>query len=1254
MTPPLEETTSVQVAFKQANSSSVLQDVSAQLHDKRNGFAIDLECVNTKKFVSGLLTVDDYSVSGSNTFGSNVNSSKAYSLKVGENSTSTNIQYGFANGVSYALKAKILYKDSANVIQTYYASFSYGTDSGNQNLPSYKFLCREDGGDVFNPESFIVNPSEIENGSDIVISCPIVSGSDDVRVAHTVMFTFDEVDDYQGDANNNSDNSEQITHYTASLPYNAEGSYTLVDCSLSNDSAYIVTVSAYYSDGHTVHATLKDVANAITAPVINSVTAYGLGELQKGSGDSGISTVMEVYIGAPSAPVKIPTVDDKIKFYLKQGDSVMYSVSLDRTDDIVNNQIKYTILKEDLVPSEDTELVQNLNGSYTFDVTATLDYVPISQGSEVGSNITKISNIVSKTFTSDITPVTSVTISNAWIAASVTTVDGQRMVDLNDATSLAGYNAAPAFAIAGQFSKNAFFGSGIIEGLFQDLDTTETKFKFMMRKNHDESDNPNAPWVPIQKLHLIQGDGESSDQENVVSLLTSTEKTNADGLFANIPGEAGVSGSDQPNLYFMVPRNQGTSNLFDQEDSVEISVQIVANSENTLPDATASNKQVVVHKVRKYEQESEPRFYDSGSFGTLEVPISNPITLEGDYNFHSATFQSDLDSPNNSVTENVSNDGVFDLTVSNPSKRGPSNPVNYTVHYNISDPNGDDIRGPVSDSYEIYLNDEPTNENFSITGYSYNTFNNDGESSFQFKVEFVDGEATQADGINVYFESENNDSVSSNNISKTLVCNVLRAEHTSANVITVVLQAADPATSSASDGVKILNKDGVASTNTWFNFRSGTVSFRAYKTPRVYSSDDTQFEASGYEHVEDINNIPRIDPVDHASVSLTGGVIESHRDTKMEWTNELSTKYGAVNNIVATHEVWVDNFDKTGDINSGSDSYTVEISDDPASYSLALRVKIVTTNDATTYYSRDIILDFDSVSVDTDTMGVTVQRGSNDQQLKASFVKYSVTPDESKLNVTKVLLVDNRTAGNTDPEEANVSALSHSLTIQPTDVVNTYDIREEYSLGDEIRLVVSVEAGVDYNVSRIVSDDAATPGIYSLDGIRRTLTDQEMTGVKADSTPSAITTTAGQDGWAIKNLVAGHKVNLYYYSNTISAASTNAQNSFTLSQASGLGLYAIFDQNEDAKQYPYFIAYTVPTGTGDKASWYKSKVLLGLYAGAPDQQQQQPGITLAYTGTDDGLFHPDIPAERRVKYEYKPTYSVANDDYASEFVKFLT
>lgn len=1085
MTPPLEETTSVQVAFKQANSSSVLEDVSAQLHDKRNGFAIDLECVNTKKFVSGLLTVDDHS-------GSNINSSKTYSLKVGENSTPTNIQHGFADGTSYALKAKILYKDSANVIQTYYASFSYGTYSGDQNLSSYNFLYREDEGDIFHSESQIINPGGIENGSDIEISCPIVrkeaddggyTGSDE-RVPHTIMFTFDEVDDYQGDANNNSDNSEHITHYTASLPYNAGGAYTLVNCGLSNDSAYIVTVSAYYSDGYTVHATLKDVANAITAPVINSVTAYGLGDLKKGAGDSEISTVMEVYIGAAGAPVKIPTVDNQIRFYLKQGDNVMYSVSLDRTDDIVDNQIKYTVLKEDLVKEGDSEPVQNLNGSYTFDVIATLDYVPIYQGSDAVSNITKTSNIVSKTFTSDITPITSVSIRNAWIAASVTTVDGQRMVDLNDETSLAGYNGAPAFAMVGQFPKNAFFGSEIMEGLFQDLDTTETKFKFMMRKNHDESGNPNAPWVAIQKLYLIQGDGEFSDQQNYVSLLTSTEKTNADGLFANIPGASGVSGSDQPNMYFMVKREQEGGNAFNQEDVVEFSVQIVANSENTLPDATASNKQVVVHKVNKYDvNASEPRFTGSGSSGVLEVPINDPTILEGDYYLESATFLSDLDAPNNSVTENVSNEGVFDLTVSDPSKRGPSNPVNYTVHYNISDPNdSNNIRGPLSDSYEIYLNDEPTNENFSITEYSYKTFNNDGQSSFEFKVEFLDGEATQADGINVYFKSDNNDSVSSNNIGETLVCNVLRAEHESANVITVVLQAVDPTTSSANDGVKILNNDGVSSQNTWLNFRSGTIVFRAYKTPRVVSYDDTQVEAAGYDHEEDINNIPVIDPVDHASVSLTGGVIESYRDTKMEWTNELSTKYSAVNNIVATHELWVNEVDITAGINSGSDSYTVDISGDPASYSLELRVKIVTTSDSSTYYSNYVVLDFDSVSVDTEPMDVTVARGSNDQQLKASFVKYSVAPDESKLNVTAVFLVDNPTAENTDPEEANVSALSHSLTIQPTGTVNTYNI-SEYSLGDEIRLVVSVEAGVDYSVNNFgsVSNKESVPLYLTLD-----------------------------------------------------------------------------------------------------------------------------------------------------------------------------
>ena len=217
----------------------------------------------------------------------------------------------------------------------------------------------------------------------------------------------------------------------------------------------------------------------------------------------------------------------------------------------------------------------------------------------------------------------------------------------------------------------------------------------------------------------------------------------------------------------------------------------------------------------------------------------------------------------------------------------------------------------------------------------------------------------------------------------------------------------------------------------------------------------------------------------------------------------------------------------------------------------------------------------------------------------------------------------------------------------------------------------------DYSAS-----DSSIPGIYSLNGVRTNYADANMTSVKADST-LIVETITNKDGWLIKNganlvttvngviKTTAPKVNLYYYINPVDGyipattqtgpvlSKQTAANSFTLNQASGLGLYAVFNQNAGAKRYPAFIVYTTQTGSGDKKSWYKSNVVLGLYAGGrtqqeQDQQQQQPGLTLAYTGTDDLSFRPDIPVERRAKYDYKPTYSVANADYASEFVKFLT
>ena len=81
-----------------------------------------------------------------------------------------------------------------------------------------------------------------------------------------------------------------------------------------------------------------------------------------------------------------------------------------------------------------------------------------------------------------------------------------------------------------------------------------------------------------------------------------------------------------------------------------------------------------------------------------------------------------------------------------------------------------------------------------------------------------------------------------------------------------------------------------------------------------------------------------------------------------------------------------------------------------------------------------------------------------------------------------------------------------------------------------------------------------------------------------------------------------------------------------------MGPYAVIRQNAGDKQYPFFVAYTTPTASGNKA-WYKSKLFY-----APDAQNNQwniglgenpgntvinpsrVGLTLLYTGTDDPNF----------------------------------
>ena len=190
----------------------------------------------------------------------------------------------------------------------------------------------------------------------------------------------------------------------------------------------------------------------------------------------------------------------------------------------------------------------------------------------------------------------------------------------------------------------------------------------------------------------------------------------------------------------------------------------------------------------------------------------------------------------------------------------------------------------------------------------------------------------------------------------------------------------------------------------------------------------------------------------------------------------------------------------------------------------------------------------------------------------------------------------------------------------------------------------------------------AASGVSIVNGSATILTSAQMDSAKADSNPTLITAGADQDGWTIDNAGAvadasGNypKVNLYFYGNTVAAASQTASNSFTLNDATGLGLYAIFDQAAGAREYPFFNAYTTFSGANNR-SWYKSKVYYGPQSNAGDTlaNANNVGLTLAYTGTDDTTLFPHIV--RRIQYEVKTGDNLtdANSGYASEFMNYLT
>ena len=189
--------------------------------------------------------------------------------------------------------------------------------------------------------------------------------------------------------------------------------------------------------------------------------------------------------------------------------------------------------------------------------------------------------------------------------------------------------------------------------------------------------------------------------------------------------------------------------------------------------------------------------------------------------------------------------------------------------------------------------------------------------------------------------------------------------------------------------------------------------------------------------------------------------------------------------------------------------------------------------------------------------------------------------------------------------------------------------------------------------------DTGLLNVYEND-IRRTV---NKSSVKADSNNIIQEL---DEGWKIVNTGANTngatggklpKVNLYFYGNSVAAANQDSSNSFRVNQIDDMGAYVVIDQHAGAKEYPFFIAYTTPTASDNKASWYKSKLFYAPQSSGDTADLYKVGPTLLYTGIDDTTFRPEIPSTRRVKCDLLPHDGVltnANSTYATEFVNLVS
>jgi len=448
-------------------------------------------------------------------------------------------QYDFTDLKEYALKMMVVLNDGTNLT----GKFSYGNVS---DLTAYKFIYRETP-DAFVSASFS-KPNAVYSGSSIEVTAPMsfLTGGDapkDARRPKRVRGSFDVLDKTVPA----DDNSESLKSYCPEVDYSESGVYTFPSNTLSNGYSYSCTLEAIYDDGFKPWKNVSGSVNVFRGPIITAVEAFGLGVDNLGAGDPLISSVMDVTMETESPGIF--SGDSTITFTLSQGTTPYYKFTVPAKSgptpvyNILNNDSYLTTINNN--PIESTAA----NGStyFAFNVTASRSYTFTQLVGGTGEIIDKVSNIFPENFVLDVNRLGPILVDNQWTKLGV--VAPSRKVVLDSTLTQEKWNLIPENGYLAKCFKNEFFGTGRNEGLFEDVDTASTQFKFEL------SQDSGVTFSPVTSLRMKQGSVASSaaeDRAQWISLLGSTPLSNVNGIFNNIPWAGPTKlGPQQPPIYLM-------------------------------------------------------------------------------------------------------------------------------------------------------------------------------------------------------------------------------------------------------------------------------------------------------------------------------------------------------------------------------------------------------------------------------------------------------------------------------------------------------------------------------------------------------------------------------------------------------------------------------------------------------------------------------------------------------------------------------